>query len=119
LTQRVRPRPRFAEGNPLRKSCSRLRAKRRYRMARSEWVFCTAGTFTRVYANPAPFGFFYLWTDAPPATIRYDIYSADVPFYFRNRLTLTNRQTTMAVGLPTPWFEVWVNPDVSGSFRGT
>lgn len=84
----------------------------------SAWVNTPAGSWTRIWAAWAPFGFVYMSTSTPPVATAYRIYSANVPFYLDLRATIY-QYTPIVVGLPTPYCEVWVNPDVNTLMRVT
>lgn len=83
----------------------------------SSWVNCPSGGFTRIYASPSPFGFVYVWAQNPPANVQYQIYNSSPPFYLSGTMTV-QAQSTLFVG-PTLYVEIWINPQVAGTFRVT
>ena len=83
----------------------------------SRFTFCPAGTWTRLYSAPS-FGFVYLWSANPPSSLRYQVKSANLPFYFETGVTISN-QTAVVIGLPTPYVEVWINPSADGNFMAS
>lgn len=82
------------------------------------WTFCPAGSWTRIYQSISPFAFVYVWAQTPPASVSYRYYSASPPFYWTGEMVVQEK-STLWVGTPTPYIEVWINPQSSGNFRVT
>jgi hypothetical protein len=86
-------------------------------MGVTHFVLCLAGQWTRIYQNPSPFGFVYLWAHPNPVHITYRQYSAGIPPCWHAEMDV-GEQSTLIVG-PTPYIGIWVNPDFRVQMRAT
>lgn len=76
--------------------------------------FCQTGIWTPLYQGPS-FGFVYVTNVSTfSVTVRWRAYTGSLPFYSSGSVTITpGEKKTVFFGLPTPYVQFEVNPNLS------
>lgn len=87
-------------------------------MSSTGWINCEPGRWTRIYQAPALLGVLHVSEiNSGPVDVQWREYSAGIPFVNSGNLTV-GRETLLVVG-PSPWVELWINPQKPSRYRAT
>lgn len=90
-------------------------------MGRTEFVSCPPGIWTRVYQNPIPFAFIYIWLggSTPSVNLSWRRYFEVPPFFTEGSGSISNGKNTWFLPPPALYNEFWVNPVAACAIRVT